>query len=78
MEIIFLVVILYQIIGWRVKEEKMEDTLEKRILKSNLSDDDKITIIKLIEKAYNHPVYVPTIIPQINTPVYPYYTEITC
>lgn len=56
----------------------MEDTLEKRILKSNLSDDDKITIIKLIEKAYNHPVYVPTIIPQINTPVYPYYTEITC
>lgn len=56
----------------------MGDTLEKRILKSNLSDVDKISIIKLIERSYNHPVYVPTIIPQINTPVYPYYMEITC
>lgn len=42
----------------------MEDTLEQRILKSNLSDDDKIEIIKLIERSYNYPVYVPTIIPQ--------------
>ena len=57
----------------------MEDTLEKRILKSNLSDDDKIEIIKLIERSYNHPVYVPTFILQINTPVIPAsHTEITC
>lgn len=57
----------------------MEDTLEKRILKSNLSDDDKVSIIKLIERANNHPVYVPTIIPQINTPVCPAsHMEITC
>lgn len=63
-------------IGWRVK---MEDTLEKRVLKSNLSDDDKVSIIKLIERANNHPVYVPTFIPQINTPVCPAsHTEITC
>ena len=57
----------------------MENTLEKRILKSNLSDDDKITLIKLIERSYNYPVYVPTIIPQLNTPVWVgKQTEITC
>ena len=66
-------------IGWKVKENRMEDTLEKRIMKSNLSDDDKVTLIKLIERSYNHPVYVPTIIPQINTPVWVgKQTEITC
>ena len=33
-----------------------EETLEQRILKSNLSDDDKITLIKLTERSYNYPV----------------------
>lgn len=50
----------------------MEDTLEKRILKSNLSDDDKIEIIKLIERSYNYPVYVPQ---PIGTPSNPWYTN---
>ena len=55
--------------------EKMENTLEKRIMKSNLSDDDKIEIIKLIERSYNYPVYVPTIVPQPTAPYY--YTTAT-
>ena len=46
----------------------MEDTLEKRILKSNLSDDDKIEIIKkLSSKEY---IYVPQ---PVYTPTVPYY-----
>lgn len=55
----------------------MEDTLEKRILKSNLSDDDKIEIIKLIERSYNYPVYVPqpTFPQPIGTPSNPWYTN---
>lgn len=45
-----------------------KDTIEKRIMQSNLSDEDKIEIIKkLNEKPYYYPVYVP------NNP-YPTYT----
>lgn len=52
--------------------KKAEDTIEKRVLRSNLSDEDKIEIIKkLNEKPYYYPVYVP------NNP-YPTYTTITC
>ena len=44
------------------------DTLEQRLMKSNLSDDDKIEIIKKInEKSYYYPVYVPNN-PPLNTP----------
>ena len=53
----------------------MEDTLEKRILKSNLSDEDKIEIIRrLNSKEY---IYVPQpVYPQqpVN-PVSPWYTN---
>lgn len=41
----------------------MEDTLEKRILKSNLSDEDKIEIIKRLSSNKEF-IYVPQ-------PVYP-------
>lgn len=45
----------------------MEDTLEKRILKSNLSDDDKIEIIKRLS-SYKEYIYVPqTVYPQYYT-----------
>lgn len=43
--------------------EKMEDTLEKKIMKSNLSDDDKIEIIKRLSSNKEY-IYVPQ-------PVYP-------
>lgn len=44
----------------------MEDTLEKRILKSNLSDEDKIEIIKRLSSNKEfiyvpHPVYPQTV-----------------
>ena len=59
----------------------MEDTLEKRILKSNLSDDDKIEIIKRLSSNKEY-IYVPQpICPQptfpqpIGTPSNPWYTD---
>jgi hypothetical protein len=48
----------------------MEDTLEKRILKSNLSDEDKIEIIRrLNSKEY---IYVPQ---RVDCPVCPTYPQ---
>jgi len=54
----------------------MEDTLEKRILKSNLSDDDKIEIIKRLSSNKEY-IYVPQpTCPQlIGTPSNPWYTN---
>lgn len=43
----------------------MEDTLEKRILKSNLSDDDKIEIIRRLSSNKEY-IYIPQ-------PTIPYY-----
>ena len=45
----------------------MEDTLEKRIMKSNLSDEDKIEIIKRLNSGPSI-VYIPQ---ELNTPVLP-------
>lgn len=45
----------------------MEDTLEKRILKSNLSDDDKIEIIQKL-KSYREYIYVPQ---KLDNPIFP-------
>ena len=60
----------------------MEDTLEKRILKSNLSDDDKIEIIKRLSSNKEY-IYVPqptypqqpTFPQPIGTPSNPWYTN---
>ena len=58
----------------------MEDTLEKRVLKSNLSDDDKIEIIQRL-KSYREYIYVPqkldnpTFPQPIGTPTNPWYTN---
>ena len=56
----------------------MEETLEQRIMKSNLSDEDKIEIIKkLNEKPYYYPVYVPNKLYPTYTPNI-VYCEFTC
>ena len=59
----------------------MVDTLEKRVMKSNLSDDDKIEIIKRLSsnKEYIYvpqPVYPQTVYPQ-TVPYHYTYTTAT-
>lgn len=50
-----------------IRKRKMEDTIEKRIMKSNLSDEDKIEIIKRLNSGPSI-VYIPQ---ELNTPVLP-------
>lgn len=50
-----------------IKEEKMEDTIEKRIMKSNLSNEDKIFLIQKLSSGPSI-VYIPQ---ELNTPVPP-------
>ena len=49
--------------------EKMEDALEKRIMKSNLSDDDKIEIIKRLSSNKEYIYVTQPVCPQ----TVPYY-----